>query len=211
MDATFVGFLLISIAVIITPGPDTALTIRNSISGDSRAGLATAAGVATGQLIWSVATSLGLVGLLLASEPLFQTLRWAGALYLIYLGVQTLRAAWSKTPVANSEHIEDRLGVLRPRAAYLQGVINDLANPKMAAFFASVLPQFVIPGPTAFWQFVALGAIFSLLTLGWLALYVCFIRSARTMFQKPRVRRTLDSVAGVSLVGLGVRVALSDR
>jgi hypothetical protein len=136
MDASFIAFLAISVIVIVTPGPDTALTIRNAIAGGGPAGLATAAGVSVGQLVWSAATSLGLVGLLLASEPVFHALRWVGALYLIYLGLQSLRAAWRGGSGASQKDALSSRGTLRPRAALIQGLINDLANPKMAAFFA---------------------------------------------------------------------------
>jgi threonine/homoserine/homoserine lactone efflux protein len=93
MDGSFLTFLGVSIVVIVAPGPDTALTIRNTLRGGRAPGIGTALGVATGQLIWAVATSVGLVAVLLASEPVFRAIRLAGAAYLIWLGTQSLRAA----------------------------------------------------------------------------------------------------------------------
>jgi threonine/homoserine/homoserine lactone efflux protein len=143
VDAQFLTFLAISAVVIATPGPDTALTIRNIFLGGRRAGICTALGVSTGQMIWAVATSLGLVALLLASEPVFHALKLVGAAYLVYLGLQSLRVALWPARVGSAAPAFDgtrpRLGGLK---AFGQGVINDLGNPKMAVFFASVLPQF---------------------------------------------------------------------
>ena len=89
-----VAFLGVAVLVIVTPGPDTALTIRNTLLGGRPAGIATALGVVSGQAVWALATSVGLVALLLASEPAFAAVRIAGAAYLIYLGVQALVAAF---------------------------------------------------------------------------------------------------------------------
>src|SRR5262245_9321167 len=119
MDASFLTFLGVSILVIVTPGPDTALTIRNSLRGGRLGGIGTALGVSTGQLIWAVATSVGLVAVLLASEPVFRAVRLAGALYLIWLGFQSLRAAlWTR----GSRTPGDISGApLSARAAFVQG------------------------------------------------------------------------------------------
>src|SRR5207249_7351648 len=89
----FAAFLGISLVVIVTPGPDTALTIRNTLLGGRRSGVFTAAGVAAGQATWTVATSAGIAALLVASEPVFRAVRYAGAIYLAYLGLQALLAA----------------------------------------------------------------------------------------------------------------------
>src|SRR6266446_7311358 len=93
LSGALLAFLGISALVIATPGPDTAITIRNSLAGGRAAGLATAAGVATGQAIWAFATSAGIVTLLVASEPLFLAVKYAGAAYLVYLGAHSLVAA----------------------------------------------------------------------------------------------------------------------
>src|SRR4051794_36980418 len=94
------AFVGISALVITTPGPDTAMTIRNALLGGRSAGLATARGVSTGLAIWALAASAGLVALLIASEPLFLAVKYAGAAYLVWLGVQSLRAAFGRMPAA---------------------------------------------------------------------------------------------------------------
>src|SRR6478736_1160651 len=90
MDAAFLAFLGVSAVVIVTPGQDTALTIRNTLAGGRRAGIGTAAGVSTGQAIWALATSAGIAAVLRASAPAFEAVKLAGAAYLIWLGLQTI-------------------------------------------------------------------------------------------------------------------------
>src|SRR5690349_7242548 len=94
MTGSFLAFLGISILVIVTPGPDTAMTVRNTLLGGRAGRLATALGVATGQALWALATSVGVVALLVASEPVFNAVKLAGAAYLVLLGGQALWAAW---------------------------------------------------------------------------------------------------------------------
>src|SRR5215471_10333219 len=93
MGANLVGFLIVAVVVIATPGPDTALTIRNTLFGGRRGGVVTAIGVAEGQATWAGATSAGIATLLAAAEPLFRTVRLAGAAYLMLLGLQALRGS----------------------------------------------------------------------------------------------------------------------
>ena len=148
--STLLAFLGVSLIVICVPGPDTALTIRNAISGHRRAGVATAAGVATGQLAWTIAASLGIAGLLLASAPAFQAVRWAGAAYLIFLGARSLwsavHARHDRAAIPSRDDTRRPSAQLTPARAFRQGLLSNLANPKMAAFFLSLLPQFVPAG-----------------------------------------------------------------
>ena len=136
MMTGLLAFFGVSALVICTPGPDTALTVRNSIVGGRRAGVFTAAGIAAGQLVWTVAASLGIAGLLQASQPAFTALKIAGAAYLIFLGVQSILGAIR----GRHSKPERRVGLpeLAPRRAMRQGFISNLANPKMAAFFSQL-------------------------------------------------------------------------
>jgi threonine/homoserine/homoserine lactone efflux protein len=93
MIVGLVAFVGVSLVVICTPGPDTALTVRNAFTGGRRSGVWTAAGVATGQIVWTFAASLGIAGIIKASEPVFFSMKMLGAGYLVYLGIQSLRAA----------------------------------------------------------------------------------------------------------------------
>jgi len=201
------AFLGVAVLVIVTPGPDTAVTIRATLLGGRRGGVMTASGVVTGQACWTLAASAGITALLVASEPAFLALKFAGAAYLVYLGVQALLAAirGHATPVAGDAESAPRL----PGAtAYRQGLISNLGNPKMAAFFTSLLPQFgtTDAGPS-FWLMLALGLLFCLLTWLWLVLYATAINRLGDALRGSRLRRSIEAVTGTVLVALGLRLA----
>jgi threonine/homoserine/homoserine lactone efflux protein len=195
--AQLAAFLGVSAVVIVTPGQDTALTIRNTLLGGRSGGVATAAGVVSGQLVWALAASAGLSAVLLASAPVFTAIRLAGAAYLVLLGVQALATAIRG---ARSAHAD---APPRRRAPYRQGVLSNLGNPKMAVFFTSLLPQF----GSSFAGMLGLGLVFALLTLVWLSLYAVAVAKATGLLQRSPVRRALDAVTGLVLVALGLRIA----
>jgi threonine/homoserine/homoserine lactone efflux protein len=193
------AFLAVSAIVIVTPGQDTALTIRNSLLGGRAAGVATVLGVSAGQAVWTLAASAGLAALLVASEPAFVALKLVGAAYLVYLGAQSLLAA-----VRGHAHARAGARSAAPRVAFRQGVLSNLGNPKMAVFFSSLLPQF---GGTSFASLLALGLLFCTLTLVWLAAYAVLVARAGDVLRRPRIRRVLDAVTGFVLTALGIRLA----
>ncbi len=197
--AELAGFLVVAAVVICTPGQDTALTIRNALGGGRRSGLATALGVAFGQAVWTLAAVAGLVAILRASQPAFTALRLVGAAYLVYLGLQSLVAAARR----RSPQHPAVAARSTPGGSLRQGLLSNLANPKMAVFFTSLLPQF----GTAFASLLALGLLFSLLTGLWLAAYAIAAARARRLLARDRIRRALDAVTGAVLVALGLRVA----
>jgi len=195
------AFLGVSLVVIVTPGQDTALTIRNTLLGGRRSGVFTAAGVSVGQACWTLAASAGLAALLRASEPAFLALRLAGAAYLVFLGLQALIGAVRGT--------HDRLtgGVgppgLASARAFRQGLVSNLGNPKMAVFFVSLLPQF----GHSFLALVALGLVFCTLTFAWLTAYAAVVARAGDLLRRTRIRRALEGATGAVLVALGLRLA----
>ena len=210
MLTQLVAFAAVSAVVICTPGQDTALTIRNTLLGGRRSGVLTAAGVAAGQAVWTLAASVGLVALLSASQPLFFALRLAGAAYLVFLGLQSLLAALSRR--AAHAGVGAAVGVaLAPARAFRQGLVSNLANPKMVVFFTSLLPQFVTPGGHVFVTLLLLGIAFCLLTLAWLSVYAVAVARARGVLARPHVRRSFDAIAGTVLVALGLRLATQAR
>src|SRR5580692_7827821 len=127
LTGPLLAFLGISALVIMTPGPDTAITIRNTLTGGRAGGVVTALGVASGQAIWALATSAGIVALLGASEPLFLAVKYAGAAYLFVLGLQSLRSALRPTTTEGLSTTRAAAAQrLPPRVAFRQGVISDL-------------------------------------------------------------------------------------
>jgi threonine/homoserine/homoserine lactone efflux protein len=203
MPDDLLAFVGISLVVIVTPGQDTALTIRNTLVAGRPNGVKTAAGVAAGQLVWALAASTGLAALLAASEPAFDALKLAGAAYLVILGLQALRDAVRGTPSAHDADPGTAHG-------FRQGLISNLGNPKMAVFFTGLLPQFAPEAGPAFATMLALGVLFAALTLSWLTLYAFAVERAKNALRRSAIRRTLDAVTGTALIALGVRVA-TDR
>jgi threonine/homoserine/homoserine lactone efflux protein len=192
----FSAFLGVSAIVIVTPGQDTALTIRNTLLGGRRSGIRTAAGVAGGQAVWALATSAGVAAVLQASEPAFVAVKLAGAVYLVFLGLQTL------TPALRSGTSKPKTSRGRPLR---QGLVSNLGNPKMAIFFTSLLPQFTTS--PSFGSLLALGLVFCSLTLVWLTAYALAVAKAGDFLRRSRVRRALDALTGAVLVALGLRLA----
>jgi threonine/homoserine/homoserine lactone efflux protein len=203
------AFVGVAALVIITPGPDTALTVRNALLGGRRAGVATAAGVALGLAVWTAAASAGLAALLVASEPAFVAVKLAGAAYLVLLGLQTLVHAWRGRPVEGDG--EREAARLRPGVALRQGLLNDLGNPKIAVFFTTLLPQFAPAHGPAFATLLAFGLLFCAMTFAWLCVYSAVVARAGRVLRRPRVRWVLDAVMGAALVAVGVRVAVERR
>lgn len=206
MFETLLAFVLVSAVVICTPGQDTAVTIRSTLAGGRRAGVATAAGITLGNVIWTIAASAGVVALLSASEPVFRAVKLAGAAYLVYLGAQSLIAALR----GRRDVVEPGFGGgLPPAIAFRQGLLSNLGNPKIAVFFASLLPQFVPGGAASFVGMFALGLLFCTLGMAWLTLYSAAVDRLRVFVVGP-VRRVLDAITGFVLIGLGLRLATED-
>jgi threonine/homoserine/homoserine lactone efflux protein len=202
--AQLAAFLAVSAIVIVTPGPDTALTIRNSLMGGRRAGVFTAVGVSSGQAVWTLASAAGIAALLAASEPAFLAVRIAGSAYLIWLGLQAIVAAVrgrrKAAVAAGSRRLE-------PARAFRQGLLSNLGNPKMAAFFPSLLPQFA----HSFSALLALGFVFCAMTFVWLTAYAVAVARAGDFLGRSSVRRMIEAVTGAVLVALGLRLATERR
>jgi threonine/homoserine/homoserine lactone efflux protein len=204
--AELAAFLGVSALVIVTPGQDTALTIRNTLSGARRGGVFTALGVSCGQACWTLAASAGVAALLVASEPVFRALKLVGAAYLVYLGLQALRDAFRSRGGSHAAR-DFASPLLAPHVAYRQGLLSNLGNPKMAVFFTSLLPQFA----SSFWTPLALGLVFCAMTLLWLSAYALAVAKAGDVLRRPAVRRVIDAVTGAVLVALGIRLATERR
>src|SRR5437868_2134911 len=221
MITNLAAFLGIAFLVIATPGQDTALTIRNTLVGGRRGGIATGAGVVSGLATWTVASSAGLAALIVASQPLFLAVRLIGAAYLVFLGLQALYSAYkrpspaprspSPAPGSPSPSEGGQGGGLRLKAAYRQGVFSNLSNPKIVVFFLSLLPQFVTRSAASFLGLLLLGAIFCSITLTWLTLYAIVVSRIGDFLRRDRIRRAMEATTGVVLVGLGLRLATNPR
>ena len=208
-DGRFAAWIAVAVFLIVTPGPDTALIIRNALKAGARAASSSALGVGVGSSLWATASVLGLAVLLETSELAFNALKYAGAAYLFYLGLRTIFSTMRPTSetVAALGPAKSKLG---ERAAFAQGLLNNLLNPKAGAIFVSAMPQFIEPHDSVF-RLIAMVVCYDLLVVAWLCTYGYVVSRAGRSGIGVRVRTTLERVTGVVMIGLGMRLALERR
>lgn len=197
----FLAFLLITIVLIITPGPIVTLVIATGATQGVRAGLATVAGTVFGNGILVGAIAFGLTWILKSSMVLFEAIRWVGAAYLIWLGIQAWRSAGAVGEIAPPSH----------RVHFWRGFGVALSNPKTMAFFTAFLPQFVDPKLPAEFQLAVMCAV----SVGMAAVTDCGWAIAaglgRSWFLKNARAKLLARMSGVALIGGGIWLSLSRR
>ena len=204
--AHYFVFLSAGLLLNLAPGPDTFYILARSGAEGRSVGVASAFGIAAGSVVHTMAAALGL-SVLLATSPLaFDLVRWAGAAYLVFLGVRMLRA---KASAIGESETRGR-GVA---AAFRQGMLTNVLNPKVALFFLAFLPQFIAPGAAhAKLGFVALGLSFVATGLCWcLVLALAGAEIGTWLRARPRFGAWVDRLSGAVFVGLGIRLALQQR
>ncbi|MBL1076635.1 LysE family translocator [Nocardia sp. 2] len=187
----------------MSPGPDFVIVVRNAAISGRRAGIACAAGIALGVFGWAVVTAIGVAGLLAASAMAYTVVKLVGAGYLAYLGVRALLAA-RRGDYADAEALGPKQR--GPLAAFRQGLLTNLLNPKCAVFFIALVPQF-LPADPSLLGTAELGLVATTVTLTWFAILAVGIGALRHVFTRRRVRRALDAVMGSLMVALGLRIA----
>jgi threonine/homoserine/homoserine lactone efflux protein len=199
------GFGLVALLLTITPGLDTALVLRAAITRGRRDAVATALGVVAGVLAWGAAAAVGVSAQLTASTVAYDVLRLVGAGYLVWLGGRILWRLVRHPAEAAAGSSPSPGGAWRSART---GLLTNLLNPKVGAFYVSVLPQFLPPGTPALGMGVLLALVHAALSLVWFAVLVLGAVAARRWLQRPGVSRTVEGVTGVALLGLGLRLAL---
>ncbi|MBO2452710.1 LysE family translocator [Actinomadura barringtoniae] len=187
------AFVGLAVLIVIAPGPDFAVVMKNCLMYGRKAGLATSLGVMTSLLVQGLAAAFGVAALVVKSAPAFNALKVVGACYLAYLGVQALRAA------RKGERVQ---GPSRGGRGFRQGFLSNITNPKVLALYFSLLPQFADSLP----QVLFLAATHALIGLAWLLVVVLVLGRLRRVFERSRVRRGIEGVTGVGLLGLGVEL-----
>jgi threonine/homoserine/homoserine lactone efflux protein len=204
------SFLAVTLPLVLTPGASTAVVLRNSISGGTRAGVETAAGVNSGSVAYGVLSAFGLAVALQRWPALWVVLRYAGAAYLTWLALRSLSAAMvpRPQPVAGDVARARRRGALRNVS---DGFLTNLLNPAIATFYLVVVPQFVPPGARVARSVLLLMTVHVATALTWHLVWVAAGATlARTLTAGP-ARRALDGATGVALLVLAGRVLMSSR
>lgn len=208
-------FLLVVAVLTLTPGPDMALVLRNGVRGGASAAWWTGLGCCAGIAGYAAASAVGLAALLAASATAFTVLKVVGAVYLVYLGVMALWHSRGRPGAAASVTGGDLatdapVPPLRRATAFRQGLLSNLLNPKIALIFLTLIPQFVTPGEPV-WTTGVLAAVFLVVAVVWWRAFSLAVGRLGRLLARERVRTAIDRTAGVVLIGLGVRVALSHR
>lgn len=200
-------FAVTCLAINLIPGPDVIYIVSNTMKGKMISGLKAAMGLGVGYFVHTLAASLGLSAIILSSALAFSIVKWLGAAYLVYLGIQALISMWR----GNNKIVVDDNS--KPNGnVFFQGIVVSVLNPKVALFFLSFLPQFIDPlaGSTSI-QLLTLGLIFSLLAT---LCNVLYASAGIWVFSRPnsqRYSRALEGISGVLLIGLASKVMTSDR
>jgi threonine/homoserine/homoserine lactone efflux protein len=203
---TLLAFLAASIAIILAPGPAQALVLARSLGEGRKAGILTGIGLNVGTLVHTLVAALGLSAILASSALAFTIVKILGAGYLVYLGLQSLGSK-------NRPHAISRTVATNSYQAFTKAMITGILNPKVALFFLAFLPQFVNPPRGfAFWQFLTLGVILALLDTGYETLLAIVASTlSQRLIPNPHFMLWRQRLTGAVLVGLGVRLALTQR
>ncbi|MEQ6900056.1 LysE family translocator [Nocardioides sp. YIM 152588] len=211
MPEQYLAFLLVTGLLTLTPGPDMALVLRNGIRGGASAAWWTGLGCCTGIAGYAAASALGLAAVLAASATAFTVVKLAGAAYLVYLGA---RALWQARPGQVEPPLTTDVApaaVLDRRAAFRQGLLSNLLNPKIALIFLTLIPQFVSPGEPPLATTAVLAGSFLAMAVLWWRTFSLAVGGLGRWMARDRVRLTVERLTGVVLVALGLRVAFTDH
>jgi threonine/homoserine/homoserine lactone efflux protein len=211
-----ITFALAALVLIMIPGPDQALITKSALTGGRSAGLMTMLGGALGLTVHATAATAGLSAVLLASATAFTAMKIIGAIYLVWMALQTLRAAVAsraKTSGGETSSEEEsgkpaKRRELRRAVALRQGFLSNALNPKVALFFVTFLPQFLDRDGTAPWaQSLLFSLIFAVLYVGWFSLYVSAVDRLGRFLRRPAVKARIEKVTGLLLIAFAIRLA----
>jgi threonine/homoserine/homoserine lactone efflux protein len=202
LETALIAYLAAAGLLTIAPGHDTAMVLRTSAVEGPRRGALAALGIGCGCLAWGLAVAFGLGALLAASKLAYTALKWAGALYLLWLGSGLLVRPRSKLRLTSFPGSGNW---------WLRGFLNNLLNPKVGAFYVSFLPQFVPIGYAPAPFIVLLAGIHFFLGLAWAAALVLATTPLKRWLERPAVVRWLNRVTGAVFIGFGARLALERR
>ena len=209
LGSAVAGFAVVAALLTVVPGLDTALVLRAALTQGRSLAAVTALGISTGALAWGAAAAVGVSALLTASRVAFDVVRIAGAAYMAWMGLRLLRSALRRSADDDSEELTVRPG--GHWAAWRTGLLTNLLNPKIGAFYVAVLPQFVPAGVSPLAMGVLLALVHDALGLVWFTLLIAAASTMRGALRRPTARRGVDALTGSALVGFGLKLGLTSR
>jgi threonine/homoserine/homoserine lactone efflux protein len=205
MTASLLAFIPVALLLAMIPGADTALVTRNALALGLREARWTILGICTGCVLHATASALGLSAILATSARAYDAVKLAGAAYLIWIGVQSIRGASGPTTPTTD------VKFTRGAHPFMQGFLTNVLNPKVALFYLTFLPQFIPAGAPVLRTSLLLAMVHNVLGFAWLSLYARFVEKLRGALTRPVVKAWLERVTGGALVLLGARLAWSRR
>ena len=206
VDPQVLAFTFVAALMTMVPGADTFLVVRNSLRGGRRDGWLTVAGICTGVFVHALLSALGVSAVIAHSATAFLVLKVAGACYLAWLGLQSLRRALRGTSAPPADSVAAaRVPALR---CFREGLLTNLLNPKVIVFYFALLPQFLAPGDAVLLKSMVLAAIHFVEGIVWLGFVAWAVDRSRRFFLRPALRRWMDAACGTILVAFGLRLAL---
>lgn len=200
-------FVVACLAINMIPGPDVIYIVSNTMKGKMVSGMKAAIGLGTGYFVHTLAACLGLSAIILSSAFAFSIVKWLGAVYLLYLGIQSLLSMWR-----GGSNIVVQENTQANKNLFVQGMIVSVLNPKVALFFLSFLPQFIDPSSSSTsLQLLMLGLLFSALATMCNLLYASLGSWVFSRANSQRYSRVLEGVSGALLIGLAGKVMMSER
>ncbi len=207
MHSHLLAFAVLIALLTITPGATTMLIARSVIAHGQNAGFGVILGGSVGVYVHATLSAVGLSLILVQSAHLFQIVKLLGALYLIFLGAQSIRRG-----VRAPRPLEGEVGAGSPGGrSFSEGLITILLSPETSLFYLTMLPQFINPGEPVLIKSFTLATIHVLVRLAWYSLLTVFLGRMMVMLRQPRVRQWLELVSGTALIGLGIKVATVRR
>jgi threonine/homoserine/homoserine lactone efflux protein len=206
LDHQLLAWVGVAAVLVVLPGPDTTMVLRAGLRGGRQAALAASLGIDTGLLVWTAASALGVAAVLEASTTAFTVLKVVGAIYLAYVGIRMLIGSFREHGALVDIRAERR--AMSTRAAFRAGLLTNLLNPKIAATFTTLLPQFVDEDDPAVARSALLAGIFLVLAIIFLAFLAVAVGRAAELIQRPRVRVWIERVTAVVFLGFAGQLAL---
>lgn len=206
--ASIVSFALVVGLLTLTPGLDTALILRTSLLSGRRPAWGVVLGIQAGTLTWGALTAAGVSALLAASQLAYDVLRWAGAGYLVWLGARML---WQSRRHGDAgAALPEQPGQAGFRSAFRRGLLTNLINPKVGVFYVAVLPQFMPQDVPPVAMGLLLAAVHVAEGLLWSTVLIGFTGLMREWLRRPAIKRGLDRLTGLIVIGFGVRLAVQE-
>jgi threonine/homoserine/homoserine lactone efflux protein len=204
MDPLFLAGLAVLALLTISPGADMALVAKITLERGRWDALIATMGICSGLLVHATASALGLSVILATSAEAFTVVKLVGAVYLVYLGVQALRSSFRHETVA-------AVAPRRGASPFIQGLLSNVLNPKVAVFYLTFMPQFMSPGDNVLVRSLAFAVAHGIMGVAWLTAYAYVLSRISVVLGRSGVRRWLERVTGGVLVALGLRLALERR